>query len=383
MKVHYITSWGENKKKKKLQYSPAGLTKAKYVVSSLKELGYCVEVGAFTYIKRGAWQVQSCHTELSDNNIPVHYCFSFPHFSTVGCIIQQVIVCIQLFFYLLTQVNKDDVIIVYHERYFYWPVKIIKSIVKRKLVLEIEEVYTMAANSSNKIIQREINHFSIADAYILINDIIASYCKLEQEKPQVVLYGIYKNRQCLVEEFGDNKIHVVYAGTLSLYKGGAYAAASSALYLNPTAYHIHILGFGSDEEITLIKKHIEDINNKGGSVTFDGLLTGKEFDYFMSKCHIGLSTQSPTGDYNLTSFPSKVLSYISYGLSVVSVRLEVLEKSLVNNQICYCQTSNPKDISNAIRSLKTVCQRNNSELLELLNVNFKNELNQLLKKMQY
>lgn len=382
MIIHYISSWGDNKKGIKLQYSPAGQTKANYVVSCLKELGYEVKVGSFTYAVRGVRRWVKPYTEVSNIGVPIRYCATIPHFTKYGIFLQLLFVGIQLFFYLIFRVRKDDVVIVYHERYYYWPIRLAKLIAQRKIVLEIEEVYTMVSGFPEKDVRKEIASFRIADGYILINDVIGRYCQLSDSKPQCVLYGIYKYRQSSVEGFNDGRVHVVYAGTLSRFKGGATAAAAAAEYLSPSVFHVHILGFGNGEEIAYINNVVEGLRNKGCSVSFDGLKTGKDFDDFMSKCDMGLSTQSAEGLYNLTSFPSKVLSYLSYGLNVVSVKLEVLEKSSVNGCLHYYLDSSPQAIAVAITSTvkegRMIERKIIAKKLDELDVQFRNLLKKLI-----
>lgn len=381
MIIHYISSWGENKKGIKLQYSPAGQTKANYVVSCLKELGYEVKVGSFTYAIRGVRKWVKPYSVVSNIGVPIRYCATIPHLTKYGIFLQLFFVGIQLFFYLIFRVRKDDVVIVYHERYYYWPIRMAKLIAQRKMVFEIEEVYTMVSGYPEKDVRKEIASFQIADGYILINDVIGHYCQLPESKPQCVLYGIYKYRRSKADGFNDGKVHVVYAGTLSRFKGGATAAAAAG-YLSPSDFHIHILGFGNGEEIAYINSIVGELRNKGCSVSFDGLKTGKEFDDFMSRCDMGLSTQSAEGLYNLTSFPSKVLSYLSYGLNVISVKLKVLEKSSVNGCLHYYQDASPQAIAAAITSTAKgggmIDREALAKTLDALDVQFRNHLKKLI-----
>ena len=70
---------------------------------------------------------------------------------------------------------------------------------------------------------------------------------------------------------------------------------------------------------------------------------------FIQKCDIGLSSQNPDGQYNTTSFPSKVLMYLSNGLSVVSIDIPVLRDSKVTKCIFYAKSKEGKDIAEALK----------------------------------
>ena len=67
--------------------------------------------------------------------------------------------------------------------------------------------------------------------------------------------------------------------------------------------------------------------------------------------HIGLSTQPIDAGFNTTSFPSKVLMYMSNGLRVVSVRIPAIETSSVGDRIYYYDNQDPKEIARVIRSV--------------------------------
>ena len=152
------------------------------------------------------------------------------------------------------------------------------------------------------------------------------------------------------DRFDDDKIHVVYAGTLDPRKGGT-VAVNMASHLTPE-YRVHILGFGREEEIRAIKSMCVEVTNRGGaSVTYDGLLKGEAYIEFLQKCQIGLSTQNPLAKFNNTSFPSKILSYMSNGLQVVSVDIDAIRRSPVSEYIYFYREQTPEDIARTILNI--------------------------------
>lgn len=118
-------------------------------------------------------------------------------------------------------------------------------------------------------------------------------------------------------------------------------------------------------------------------IRYEGLKTGNDFSSFIQKCDIGLSTQNPDGQYNDTSFPSKVLMYLSNGLKVVSIDIPVLRDSKVAECIFYAKSVNGEDIAKAI--LNAACDNNlmsSKKLLEHLDLDFLNQMDEIIGGLQ-
>lgn len=280
-----------------------------------------------------------------------------------------------LFFYLMCNCNKRDTVITYHSLGYFDVIRWAKKICGFNLVLEVEEIYSDVSPMSNYWRNLEFKMFDIADAFILSNDLLDGKIN-KYRKPSIVIYGTYKVEQKLVEKFNDGKIHAIYAGTFDANKGGAQIAIQAAEYL-PENYHIHICGFGTDQDTENIRRMIKyEQERSKATITYDGLKKGIEFIEFLQSCHIGLSTQKPDGEYNDTSFPSKVLTYMSNGLAVVTIRIPVLEKSTIADVLTFYETPNGKALADAIKHCNY--QQSSSELLNKLDKSFKQELNKCI-----
>lgn len=281
---------------------------------------------------------------------------------------------IDLLFYLLCKCKKTDTVIVYHSLGYFDVIRWAKRIRNFNLILEVEEIYSDVSPMSNYWRNLEFKMFDIADAFILSNDFLDGKIN-KYRKPSIVIYGTYKVEHKRTEKFNDGKIHAIYAGTFDTNKGGAQIAILTAEYL-PENYHIHICGFGTEQDIKHIKRMIryEQARSKA-VITYDGLKKGIEFIEFLQSCHIGLSTQKPDGEYNDTSFPSKVLTYMSNGLAVVTIRIPVLEKSAIADALTFYDTPNGKVLADAIKHCNY--QQSSRELLEILDKTFKQNLKTL------
>lgn len=280
----------------------------------------------------------------------------------------------RLFFYLLTHAKRDEIVIAYHALDTIGVITRVKKIKKFRLILQTEELYsdvkpTIDAPKERKFVKQ-------ADAYLFPT---ATMGKIGDNKPFIIKHGAYTIPQKCGKSFDDGKIHVVYAGTFDPTKGGCQAAAAAAQYLD-ARFHVHILGFGTETETENIKTIVEKVSKETQCVlTYDGLLQGEAFVEFLQSCDIGLSTQNPDAAYNDTSFPSKVLTYLSNGLKVVTIRIKALETSKVGDLLYYYDTQTPQSIADAIRLAATADDRQNGlDRIAALDIEFGKELGKLI-----
>lgn len=264
-------------------------------------------------------------------------------------ILSHVFLKLQLFLYLLTGLSEQDVLVVYHSLYYIKIVEAVKRIRRFRLLIEVEEVYSDVTNETKKR-KREYRFFQKADAFLFSAELLNQKIN-KDNKPYVIANGSYKIEPEYGLGFNDNRIHVMYAGTLDSRKGGAASAVEAAGYLDGK-YHLHILGFGSEAEKSALERRIEEITAKTDCiVTYDGVKKGIDYLKFLQCCHIGLSTQNPDAAFNDTSFPSKILVYLANGLHVVSVRIPVVMCSAVSDMIHFYPKNTPEDIADAIKSV--------------------------------
>lgn len=282
-----------------------------------------------------------------------------------------------LYLELLSQLTDGDTLLVYHSLAY---MDVVRRVVRKRKVrlgIQVCELYSDVIGSA-KTRKKELRFFKIADFYICqteqINDLVNVL-----KKPYAILHGTYNcektNYRC---ETQDSIIHCLYAGTLDLRKGGAFCAVQAAKHL-PASYHVHILGFGSSQEIAEIEKQIQISNEQSAAkITFHGCLSGKEYLTFLHNCSIGLCTQNPSAPFNDTSFPSKILTYIANGLQVVACRTSVIEKSNVGDLLYYYDVQDAKEIAKTIQSVDSFDSNDGLNRIEMLDKLFADSLKGLL-----
>lgn len=367
--IHYDTDDKEGR-----TYFLSATNKADYIFSVLSGLGYNVEVvSASTSAKNGFYNGKI--KRLTDNV----YLRLFPaimQFKRPFSILSGLWGVFVIFFWLIFNMKKSETLISYHSVRITKIIDFVHRIKKFNWILETEEIYNDVLKGSLHARKAEVDSISCADAYIFPTELLNKELN-KIGKPYVIIHGTYKVEPYVSERFSDEKIHVVYAGTFDPRKGGV-AAAAAAEYL-PYNYHVHILGFGSEKETAAIKKKIEEVNIKSeAEVTYDGLLSGAEYTKFLQSCDIGLSTQNPDADFNATSFPSKILSYMANGLRVVSVRIPAISESGVGSSVYYYDTQTPRDIAEAIKSIDLDDDYDGRKIISELDRRFCNEIEGLL-----
>lgn len=286
----------------------------------------------------------------------------------------------QLKKYINENIGENDTLMVYHSVAYAKMLCALKKKKKFKLVLEVEEIYA-DVNQREEDREKEYKIFETADAYVFSTELLNEKINT-RKKPYCVSYGTYQveeERNC---KFDDGKIHVIYAGTFDPRKGGLQATLSAVPFLNSN-YHVHILTSCNKEERQWLINEVERLSqNCQCKLTYDGYLSGEQYIRFLQSCHIGLSTQTPQGEYNDTSFPSKVLTYLANGLRVVSIRIPVVEKAAISPMIHFYSENNGEEIAKAIMSVDINKPYNSREKIRELDVKFTSEMKKMLENMQ-
>lgn len=322
-------------------------TKSDYIAKSFVKAGYEVEIVSAS----GTTTNQFCPggvTQLGEN-LTLRLFDAKPAGNAVQRVFARRFLKKQLKSYLLTNVTEDDVLLVYHSLAYMDLVREVKEKKHPKLILETNEVYA-DVTGNEKIRPKEMAFLQSADGYVLSTELLLEKVN-PQKKPFTVNYGIFApEKKQFTPLFQDGKIHCVYAGVLEPRKGVGTAIAAAEFL--PENYHIHIIGFGRAEDIENLQKQIAEVSDKTEcTVTFDGKKSGDEYLQFLQSCQIGFATQSVDAAFNATSFPSKVLSYLSNGLRVVSVRIKAIETSKVADLLYFYDGDSPKAVAEAIQSI--------------------------------
>ena len=327
--------------------SIAAVNKMNYIASAMESAGYTIEIISPSWSSNKKGLYKGRNVKISENIIlKIGPTFGANNFFTSK--IRVFLSWIWLFIYLIKNVKKNEKIIVYHSMMAILPIYYAQKIKSFNIILELNEIYQDVTVFSPTFKKLELQIIKNSQAYILSTELLKS--KINSKKSFLVNYGNYKIGEKVDFSFND-KIHVVYAGIVDKEKEGAFNALECAPFLTDK-YIIHIIGFGNEKDIIELQTRIVESNKYNAcKVVYDGLKTGEEYIEYVSKCHIGLSTQSPGAEYNNSSFPSKVLSYLSMGLRVVSVDIPAIKTSKIGHLLYYYTENNGKSISESILNI--------------------------------
>ncbi|MBE7091648.1 MAG: glycosyltransferase family 4 protein [Clostridiales bacterium] len=356
--------------------SPAGVTMMDYVINSIAKCsGECIVIST----------AQSMSNKLDreivkvQDNISIIYRASLANYSKWNIfhkLLKKYINRKNIDSELNNIIDDGDTLVVYHSLALMRAVNKIRMKKNIKVVLHVCEIYADVSENVN-IRKKEIDYIKRADAYIFSTKLLEEEVNVDHKEYAICL-GTYTSVKDIVYKNKQEQIHVVYAGTLDSRKGGAVASANAAEFL-PENYYLHILGFGNESEINDMKELIATLNKKCKcKISYDGCLSGIEYIKFIQNCDIGLSTQNPDGAFNSTSFPSKILSYMSNGLRVVSIRIPAIENSDVGKYMHFYDFQTPEKIAEAIMSINMDTNYDGRLIVDELNLIFCDKLKRIL-----
>ena len=328
--------------------SPAGSSKMRYVSDVISECGYQVDM--ISMARPSSRQLRFFGTEELNlsKNIRVFFlpflCSNFIVIRKLSSIFQMF--CLILFF--IRVVRKRTKVVVYHSLSYASIIFILKKLIGFELILEVEEVYSDVKKVMyiNKIFEKRL--FGVADAYIFPTEMIDDKVNVKK-RPSIIIYGNYFVLPINKEKIGDGKVHILYSGTFNERKGCVMSTIQSGEYLD-SRYHIHITGTGTEDEIRKIEELIQNVSQRTTcKITYDGFIPNKDFISYIQQFNIGLSTQNPDDGLSSSCFPSKILLYLSNGLTVLSSKAPAVLHSRLASEIFFYERQSPLDIAQALK----------------------------------
>jgi hypothetical protein len=347
--IKYIGFYNLLENKENRASNLAAINKMNYICDALKRSGHSVHIISPSWLTNTAKKTIWCReSTVRNKNKKVTFCPGFLSGNKIFKFLSKITALIWLTIYLLKCVKKGEKILVYHSPLLSVPIRIVKRLKKVYLILEVEEIYSEVWKKSKSFIRQEKKLINEANEYIVVSEVLLERLK---KKPALVLYGSYHSINKESNKGTENKLNIVYAGSIDMTKKAAENAIKSMEFLDDK-YVLNILGYGTDNDVNRLKKNIDEINKKLNrkACIYHGVKKGEEFSNFLLKCQVGINPQE-NGEYMSTAFPSKILTYLTHNLYVVSSPISTIVKSEISSEVSFSIDDNPVSISNAIKSL--------------------------------
>lgn len=380
MKLHYVAQYiVPEKDGTEYSFSPPGTSKMNYFLRCFKELNIDTDILSLCLKKdKGLKKVKKITNQFGQT---VRHIINFDIGGKFGKMLNLHFAKIQLLFYLMS-VPKGDVVFFYHERFYSSVFKYIRRIKKYKIICDIEEIYTIHAKYSESKISEEIEYLKGFEYYTVSNDSLAEILEITKEN-YVLCCGVYSPLITSYNNTDSEITNVLYAGTFDSAKGGAKAAIESFLFLDH-GYQLTVCGFGTESQINNICSLIRQVEKQNPEVKIEyrGYVpnTSQEYIDILSHTNIGLSTQNPDGDFNASSFPSKVFEYMRHGIRVVSTKIKGCSDLPIINGITFAKNNSASEIADAIKKARCVNLEEQDENLTIMHEQFKLDILQMICK---
>ena len=362
--------------------SLAAIKKMNYIIDTLNNIGYNVEVISIARNKKKAQKKSKIPLNNKLNSLLLLNAIgsSNKFISRIG----ELQIRLELFLWLIKNIKKNETILVYHSqrlcKIIYWASKIKKF----NYILEVEELYYKFGFVSKNEEKNEKKMIYNSKSLLVSTKNIAN--ELNYTNKFIELHGNYENLSSenrYVTKL-DKKYKVVFAGGVETVRNTAFNVCECAKYLEE-CFDVYILGYGDEESILKLEKLIMKINDKIGysKIKYCGTMVGSEYDKFMSSCDIAINFQNMDEYYMKYAFPSKVLNYLGYNLIVITTPLETIRNSKINELVMYPNNmeNTPESFAYTINQLQDTIQekkQNIKYIIQSLDSEFKLKLYELL-----
>jgi glycosyltransferase involved in cell wall biosynthesis len=287
--------------------------------------------------------------------------------------------------WIVKNVHKQDLIIVYNFTVSTAiPVILTKLIFRYHLIIEFEEFCGYHGGR----IHRYQNFFEligigIASGFITCSsEIRKKIISIRSDNPPIVMsYGYQQDNLLQHVLHGDqnippltNKLQLLYSGTLDKERG-ILDIIQLMSFVEDIADLI-ITGKGPLEE------YVERISSLRSNVHYLGYLSESQYYELLHKVHVCVISSPSSQAYSKYSFPSKLTIYLSFGMIVLSTKMDVLLNSPFKDMILFYDENDPASFRSSLANiqdrLNTIPIK--SYNIQKISLNERKEICSLLKK---
>jgi hypothetical protein len=350
-KIHYISFYLNQDEIEGRDLVVAAQSKISYIIESIQKAGYEVCVISTTLTKKGVGFSKGKEVRISAQESHI-YLRAMSSQNIIFRIFKNTFMQLQLLFYLLKNVESNDIVLAYHSLAYMPVIKLFKKLRKNKFILELNDLYALHFTSSRKLLKikkKECSFFNIADGFLFASPFMTEL--VNENKPAVISYGSYREFD-KTKQLEDGKIHVVYSGVIENLRRAAKLVANTAMFLSKD-YVIHIAGYGTEKNLKEFNILCNKINKTKGyeAIIFHGLLLGDDLDKLLDTCKIALNCHTYKKEdlwKSKFSFPSKIPLNMGHDLYLVSHNMQIISDSPFAQFITFFSEFSPKAVADSI-----------------------------------
>lgn len=265
-------------------------------------------------------------------------------------------------------------IVIYHS-FIFFPLVIYLNLLGLKPILQVNEIFCRSGTHNSAVYKLvEYFMFALTKSYVVSTESIRRFligvCKNGINIVAIIPGPINIKKSMPLELCADtyvkpkdDVIRMVYAGVVDRNKsGGAFVAVDLARKLNARGFCIDIFGFGTEEDMDALRDEIKSNNTISSTkVRYCGNLQPEVLQSTITNYDVGLATQYIGTPFSASSFPSKILTYLSAGLNVVCATCEGVALWKEKEVLFIYQDQNLDDL---VAYLKTKPIRSKFEIIE-------------------
>lgn len=335
-------------------YSLAGARKIDFVCDELVQLGFDVNLVSAAYSNQKGHGKVAGTTERIRDGITLILAPSNKATNKLERIKRVLGARLWLFCYLLRNCKKDDCVVVYHNYVDALAIVLAQKIKGFKLILQIEEQYSMVWKLSPFQNWKENLLLEYGKkGSLVVSELLAE--RLNVLEP-IVSYGSYKPYMGNIpEKFRNNQITLVFTGMIESVRNGAFYSMECMRYL-PQNYRLFLSGPVSKEDKGKFEETLNRVNADCGrdACSYLGVLDDNEYQELLLNADIALNPQRE-GGFGEFVFPSKILTYMSYNLPVVSTKGRSIVESQLAKYIVFAEDFSPESLADAIQKIDKNC----------------------------
>jgi len=162
----------------------------------------------------------------------------------------------------------------------------------------------------------------LIDGAILAHPLLAA--RLLPTTPKIVVPGFYFPLDSSDKPSFKNVVRFIYAGTLDSVRG-VDLLLDVIPCLPKSGWRLDITGSGPLESRV---RETASLHSNANKVYFHSILSEKDHSALLHQAHIGLNLQISADPISSVTFPSKIFSYLSAGLLILSTKASSVEDQL-------------------------------------------------------